>query len=52
MKNKLFLIAGVCFYAASIVFFLTLTENKVIFMSAFATIGTAFIVLYNTRKKS
>lgn len=51
MKNKLFLIAGLCFYIAAISSFFALSDDKVIFVASFGVIGTAFIVIYNTRKK-
>ncbi len=51
MKEKLFLIVGLCFYIAAIISFFAIADDKAIFIGAFGIIGTAFIVIYNTKKK-
>jgi hypothetical protein len=47
MKNNiLFLIAAILFYITAVIMFIAMEENKVVFMSAFSTLGIAFTAIY------
>ncbi len=51
MKIKPYLIASICFYVAAIAAFFTFEDNKAIAVGAFASLGTAFMVLYQSKLK-